>query len=207
MERRFEGGDEAPVPVAAGDHQACRDGEQDEEAQRIGVARGQTGRRPAQPKPADGGQQPAHMSLPQRLGPGIAAAGGHLVVALGQGTVGQCRVALDAARAVAPAGQAEPPEPHDQKPCRRQQDRGQSQHMEPAGHIGEYAEQGRSDEQADDAARRPQCRPQPLPGEGRARERDEPLDAVSLQAKPGGDPVQQARPHSTAVARRPNRRP
>ena len=209
--RRFETGQEGcgqpPVPVMARNGEAGDEGQKHGEAQGMGVALRQAGRGQGHTQLADTGQQLPDMGAPQGFGPGIALAGRQHIVAFGDGAVGQCGIAFEPPCGFAPIRQPERCEVAIEQEARAADRRKEHKQMQPGRNMGEEVKQRRGQEQAGNAAGWPQSGPDAFPDEGRARERDEPLDAVSLPARSGGGPVRQAHPHSSAAARCSTARP
>jgi hypothetical protein len=117
------------------------------------------------------GAATAPVTLTVRCEPaGTAIAGGRGAVGQhGERAVAQAGVAFQPAIGRRRAGQVQ----RAQAPCRqadrRQPDRDQQQQMQPAGQQLRQVEQGRADEQAEQAERGPQRRPDPLEQQHRAR--------------------------------------
>ncbi len=164
-----EGAEQARAQLAARVDQPHRDQEDEKRAQRPGVAHGQLGARRPQPQPPDPLEQPLAMPRPQ----GARRRIGEL---LGQ-PVAQCpeRLVLDAAVPLEPCETRGPVDRREgaagtpQEPAHGCNEARQHQHMEPRRKQLPDVEEGEEDEQAQNAAHRPQCRVEALEGDDRPR--------------------------------------
>ncbi len=146
-------------------------------------------------------QQRANMGAPQAFRQRIAGAGREAVVAFGNRAMGQSAVALEAARALVPAGRAKLREVLIEKISCAGERRDQEQRMQRDRQMHENIQQRQRQECARNAAGRPQLRPRSLPQNSEARERDAPLGAA-IQAKAGVDRDQETHRRSFSAAPR-----
>jgi hypothetical protein len=124
------------------------------------------------------GEHARAMRLPDRPGDRIVGAAGEVVAQRKEGAMLKAAGQLQPPASGGALRQSEQMADTPDRPGEARDEEDQDQSVSPAGQQRQEIEQGEGDEQSEDTGRRPQGRPDPLPGDDRSGDIDPPRERI-----------------------------